>query len=444
MKARELLLRLRGWLVFLVALSLALVLTLYLDAWEARQGLLRRPQVIEVSDPGLLRAARLIEPRALNVREQAYAATAWRYFELHSDPQTGLAYSVSDYPSTTLWEIGSQLMAIVSAQGLGLLERDEAEQRLSLILDSLERLTLFDGILPNKAYNAQTLAMTDYQNREDRSGLGWSALDVMRALIGLHAVAQNFPDLAGQVVAVQRSWVLEEVLSEGSFQGGHRRDDGRVDRLAEGRLGYEQYAARGALLMGMDASQAFRVQGKQRSVEVLGMPVPADRRTRRTHGVPSVITSEPFVLEALEFGWRSEMLELASQVYGVQERRYRQTGTLTALSEDHLSRPPLFAYNGVLVDDDAFTTVSPSNEVVNQARSLSAKASIAWFALMRTAYSAQLFDAVGSLQTDKGFQAGIYEDDGSVNEALALNTNAVILEALHYIAKGPILNPPPL
>lgn len=444
MSLGELLLRLRGWLVFLIALSLALALTLYLDTWEARQGLLRGPQVIEVSNPELLRRARRLEPRPLNAQEQAYAVTAWRYFERYSDPQTGLGYSVSDYPSTTLWEVGSQLMAIVSAEGLGLVTRLEAEQRLALILASLERLTLFEGILPNKAYNAQSLAMTDYQNREDRSGLGWSALDVMRALIGLHAVAQNFPNLAGEVVAVQRSWALEEVLNDGSFQGGHRREAGRIERLAEGRLGYEQYAARGALLMGMDASAAFRVSGKQRSIEVLGMPAPGDRRSRRTHGVPSVITSEPFVLEALEFGWRSEMLELASQVYGVQERRFRQTGQLTALSEDHLSRAPFFAYNSVLVDDEAFVAISPGNELLGDARSLSAKASVAWYALMRTDYSQRLFDAVEPLQSDKGFQAGIYEDDGSVNEAVALNTNAVILEALHYIAKGPILSPPPL
>jgi hypothetical protein len=439
MRPGELLLRLRGWLVFLVALSLALVLTLYLDAWEARQGLLQRPQLLEISDTRLLERARSQEPRPLTDSERAYAETAWRYFQTYSDPVTGLAYSVSDYPSTTLWEVGGQLLALVSAEGLELIAREDARQRLSLLLTSLEQLELFQGLLPNKAYNAQTLAMTDYQNREDRAGLGWSALDVMRALIGLRAVARHFPELAGQVVRVEQRWHLEEVLHEGSFQGGHRQDNGKVVRLAEGRLGYEQYAARGALLMGMDASAAFRVLGKLRSVEVLDLALPADRRTRQSHGVPSVITSEPFVLEALEFGWRSEMLELATQVYAVQERRFEQSGVLTALSEDHLSRAPFFAYNGVLVDDQPFVTISANNQVLNNQRSVSAKAAVAWHALMRTPYSQRLFDAVATLQGPTGFEAGIYEADGSVNQAVALNTNAVILEALHYMAKGPLL-----
>ncbi len=439
MRPGELIVRLRGWLVFLVALSLALALTLYLDAWELRQGLLQRPQLLEISDMRLLERTRDQQPRPLTAQEQDYAATAWRYFQAFSDPETGLAYSVSDYPSTTLWEVGGQLLALVSAEGLGLISRNQAQDRLSLLLTSLERLELFEGLLPNKAYNAQTLAMTDYQNREDRAGLGWSALDVMRALIGLRAVARHFPDLAGQVVQVERRWHLEEVLKDGSFQGGHRLDNGRVERLAEGRLGYEQYAARGALLMGMDASAAFRVLGKLRSVEVLGLEVPADRRTRQSHGIPSVITSEPFFLEALEFGWRGEMLELATQVYSVQERRFEQTGVLTALSEDHLSRAPFFAYNGVLVDDQAFVTLSPGNQVINQQRGLSAKAAVAWHALMRTPYSQSLFDAIADLQGPQGFQAGFYEADSAVNTAVALNTNAVILEALYYLAKGPLL-----
>ncbi len=57
---------------------------------------------------------------------------------------------------------------------------------------------------------------------------------------------------------------------------------------------------------------------------------------------------------------------------------------------------------------------------------------------MRDPYSKQLLDAVKHLQSERGWYAGLFEADGSPNEILTLNTNAVVLEALHYKVFGPL------
>ena len=56
----------------------------------------------------------------------------------------------------------------------------------------------------------------------------------------------------------------------------------------------------------------------------------------------------------------------------------------------------------------------------------------AWDALYNTAYTRKLVDMFMPLSAKgKGFQAGRY-DNGELNEALTLDTNALILEAALY------------
>ena len=111
---------------------------------------------------------------------------------------------------------------------------------------------------------------------------------------------------------------------------------------------------------------------------------------------------------------------------------------MTSLSEDHIKGPPYFAYNGILVDDAPFQTVTAGRKNVSDKRGLSTKASFGWWALTGHPYTEQLIGAVQHLQTDEGWYAGLFEADLSPNKILTLNTNAMVLEALHYKAFGPL------
>ena len=125
-------------------------------------------------------------------------------------------------------------------------------------------------------------------------------------------------------------------------------------------------------------------------------------------------------------------------VFHAQRHRYERTGQLTALSEDHIKGPPYFAYNGILVDDLPFVSVTAGRKDVSDKRGLSTKASFGWWAATRHPYAKKLVETVAGLQTEEGWYAGLFEADMSPNEILTLNTNAMILEALHYKAFGPL------
>jgi hypothetical protein len=127
-------------------------------------------------------------------------------------------------------------------------------------------------------------------------------------------------------------------------------------------------------------------------------------------------------------------------MYRAQEERFRKTGIPTAVTEDHLDRPPYFAYNAVYSDGKTWNTVTEKGESLPALRTLSVKAAFGWHALYQSEYTARLIDAVADLHDeDKGWYAGRYEADGSANRALTANTNAVVLESLAYIAQGRLL-----
>ncbi len=373
----------------------------------------------------------------LTAQEQQYAQTAWAYFAQNTDAQTGLVPSVRKFQSMTMWDQGGYLMATTSAYKLGIISRDEATGRMLRAFNSIARLPLYQGQLPNKAYNITTLAMTDYANKPTPKGIGWSALDIMRFITGMLVVTETFPELLPYAQTVIRKWELSQLTEAGRFRGLAVRGQANGRYVQEGRIGYEQYAGRAGLKIGLPVEVAAQYEPILRWQGYYGLNLPGDARTAKTHGVSAVTTSEPFLLEALEMGWRDDAFWVASHVFDAQIFRYNQTGQITALSEDHIKGPPYFAYNAILVDHDPFKSVTARRANVSDKRAISTKASFGWWATMRHPYAVELVKTVEPLQTDYGWYAGLFEADMSPNAILTLNTNAVVLEALHYKVFGP-------
>ncbi|MHA7875640.1 DUF3131 domain-containing protein [Roseivivax sp.] len=380
----------------------------------------------------------LAAPRALTPEDRAAARRAWRYFDTQTRSQTGLVDSVAGFPSTTLWDQGSYLLALVSARRLGLISESEFAKRTHSLLTGLEDLPLFEGSLPNKVYDTRSLAMVDYDNTPRPEGIGWSALDMGRMLMALRVLESAEPKLSPRVRALLASWDLTAMTKNGELWGAIREDG--VTRLRqEGRLGYEQYAARAATLWGLDVIPAASARRVLDWREVQGIEVPVDTRRASAFRAITPILSEPFLLQALELGLDSETRLLAEAVYRAQEARYHATGHLTAVSEDHLDRTPHFLYATVFSNGRAWAVVDERGDFHPALRSQSVKASFGWDALYDTDYTVRLRDKIHTLgDLERGWPAGIYEADGSVNAAYTLNTNAVVLEAVHYMAFGPL------
>jgi hypothetical protein len=433
----------RSHLAFLVGLVAAaavvrLASMIRTDATDRARGL-------ALQDPPL-RGAGPLAPR-----ERAAAAAAWSYVQRNTDPSTGLAASVQGHPSTTMWDLGSQLMAVLAAEDLELAAPEEAEARIGRVLASLARMPLCAGSLPNKAYDVRTLAMVDYDDRPVPGGTGWSSLDLGRLAVPLAVVIRRHPALTPAVERAIARWDLAALSDGQALLGASRLPDGSLAIHQEGRFGYEGYAARALLPWGVPAPAALDGHAHLAYAQVSGVAVPHDDRSPREHGgAHAAVLSEPWILTGLEQGFDAETLAHARAVLRVQERRYAATGRLTAVSEDTIDRPPWFVYSAVMNGGDRWTAFAPDGAPAQDALGFSTKAALAWAVLFEGPYAERLRDAALALVGEDGVYAGRYDATGQVNQALALNTNAVVLEALAYRVHGPFLRrrpagfPPPI
>ncbi|MEO1733803.1 MAG: DUF3131 domain-containing protein [Pseudomonadota bacterium] len=383
------------------------------------------------------KAARLVQaPAALSPVELAYAKVAWSYFEDNHQPTTGLVDSVAGFPSGTLWDQGSYLFALIAAERLSILEKTMFDDRVAALLDTLAALSLFDGKLPNKVYDTRSLQMVDYANTPVEDGIGWSALDVARMLMALRVLETRHQTHAAQVRAILANWDVAAMAKDGRLWGTTRAD-GEIRYLQEGRIGYEQYAARAAALWGLDVITAGSAQSILGWTDIEGVQVPVDLRTSSSFRAITPTLSEPYVLLGLEMGFDRETAILADRVYSAQEQRHVRTGIPTMVSEDNIDQAPYFLYSSVYSNGRAWAVVDDDGEHFPELRTVSTKAAFGWDALYGTEYAAQVVASLRELAADGGWASGRYEVTGNANDVTTLNTNAVVLEALHFKAFGP-------
>lgn len=437
MSFRSNLVRARSHIVFVLALVCGAALILYLEgvgsmASERRDPLKPFEEVVP------LPVAAGIRPDSA---DDEAARIAWTYFRNNTDPTTGLAGSVDGYPSTTMWETASYLVAIISAERLAIIERAEAAERLGKVVDSLSRLVLFEDSLPHKAYDIRSLQMVDYANRPTTVGLGWSALDIARLMSALKIVQRHHPELAQPVEKLVSGWDLDRVVRDGWLNGANVVD-GAVRQNQEGRIGYERYGAKGMMLWGFDATAAMDVRPNLQVVEVEGVPIPVDTRLNRNQ-TPALTTSEPYVFDGLEYGFDSLTHLFATVVYRAQEMRYRRTGALTGVTEGHLSVEPYFAYASVWGGGQDWAVLTFAGERIDSRRTLSTKAAFGWDALFATEYTGELMKAIRPIANpERGWPEGIYEQDGAVNSSITANTNSTVLSAEAFRRFGPLMQAP--
>lgn len=440
MSFRENLIKARSHIIFLVALAAGLGLVTTLEKVIAKTS--GGQQAMGQSTA--MMAFDTVTPLPLKIagessaEDLAHARIAWRYFQNNTNPKTGLVNSVDEYPSTTMWEMGSYFVAVISADRLGIIEPTEARARIGLALDTLAKVRLFDDILPNKAYHVETGELVDYANKPVERGLGWSALDIARIIATLGQVEANYPELSGKVSALMKRWDLSQMVEGGQLIGGNMID-GELRRDQEGRVGYGQYAAKAMMLYGYDMYSAYNAAEHLMVREVQGQPIPLDDRLHRNI-TPAFAVSEPYVFDGLEFGFDARSHRFATAIYLAQEARFRETGLLTAVSESHLDQKPYFAYATVWGGGEPWAVMSFKGERLDSMRTLATKTAFAWYGLFGTKYAQQLVARVAPLgDAERGWAEGIYEIDGKTNTSVTSNTNAIILAALAFSAHGPLI-----
>ena len=392
--------------------------------------------------------------RTLTDAERKAAETAWVYFKNNYHEKTGLVNAVDGYPSTTLWDSASYLAGLVSAHQLEIIERLEFDQKLIKFIETFRNLKLFRGMLPNKAYNTITKEPVNYKNQP--AEIGFSPIDVARLLIWFKIIKSLYPVYSADIDQIVEQWEFCRVIDGlGDLYGAALNDKHELRYLQEGRLGYEEYAAKGFELWGFNVKKALKEDNVHYSV-IYNIPIPYDMRDPRTLNAHNYVVTESFFLEGIEMGWHSIEnenlgpidewdLSMATNIFEVQKRRYLKTGIITARSEHQLEKDPYFVYDTIYSDGYNWNVITSKGKFVPQMASFCTKAGVGLWALWDDSYSDLMWQKATTLvDPKKGFYEGWYENGTGPVEAFTCNTNGIILEALLFRVKGPLLGIKPL
>lgn len=433
MNKNENLLRARHHIVFLAALVFGSILIYFLNNLD-----LRKQGVGVITLENIMAPELNVTKEELSEDDIKAAKSAWQYFVNNYHENTGLVNSVDNYPSTTLWDTGSYLMALIAAYHLEIISEEMYHQRLTAALATLQKIELYKGQLPNKVYNAQSLKMTDYKNNITEKGIGWSAIDIGRLLIPLSYIHFNQPQYTTEIKRILERWSAKDMTKEGALYGAIVKN-GKEELLQEGRLGYEQYTSKMFATFGVDITNALRYDKYLEFTDIYGVQVPYDKRDKKLSDANNYVLMEPYMLDGLEFGWDYFSKEFSYRLYAVQKERYEKTGILTAVTEDHLDQAPYFIYNCIYVNKKSWVAIDETGKVHNDMKLLSTKAAFAMDALYHTEYTAKLMKKLKPLRSDRGWYTGFYEKSGKINKSINCNTNAIVLESLLYKKEGPLL-----
>ena len=363
------------------------------------------------------------------------ARDAWRYVENNTDANTGLVRATPNYANATTWDIGSALAAVYSAHELGIIDDAEYARRMGRMLTTLEGLPLFDGVAYHKVYAVADGRMVDNEGRPDADGYAWSATDLGRFLLWLAVIERTGGEHAAQARRIAQRVNPERIIKEGYLFG---EDANRASPFLEGRIGYEQYAARGFEAWGWRAEKALNLMTNAQPVDVWGHRIYKDGR-----GLDRVV-SEPFVMMGLETGWDDSTRVLSERLLSLQEERFRRTGEVTIASEDAVDVPPYyFYYYCIYCNGKPFVIdIHTPGHTMDKPRWVSTKNAFGWHALLPGPYTERAVATVEPARSDSGWMSGVFEGDHRPTGTRDINTAAVILEAALFDQKGgPILPP---
>lgn len=373
-------------------------------------------------------------PNPLEEQLLEAARTAWRYVEQNTDSRTGLVKATPNYPHATTWDLGSGLAAIYSAHRLGIIDDTEYDRRMVRMLSTLERLPLFDGVAYHKVYAVADGSMVDGNGRPDRDGYAWSATDLGRFLLWLAVIERSDPLNARQARRIAHRMDPSRLVRDGYLWG---EDSGRSSPFLEGRIGYEQYAARGFAAWGWRAEKALDLMTNAQPVEVWGRRIYKDGR-----GLDRVL-SEPFVLMGLETGWGDSTAVLSRRLLDLQEERYERTGQVTIASEDAVDVPPhYFYYYCIYCNGKVFVVdIHTPGHTMDEPRWVSTKNAFGWYVLLPGPYTERAVATIEPARTEGGWMSGVFEKDHRPTGTHDINTAAVVLEAALYAKTGRPLLP---
>jgi hypothetical protein len=385
-----------------------------------------------------------IKPPAgeLTQEELQFARIAWKYFENNYHKETGLVNSTDKCLDFNLKDLTAYLMGMLSAHEIGIVDSNEVMERIEKLMFTLEHIELYDEKLPNEKYHTVSLKMLNEQGEPDTQGVGWSAMDVSRFFAFVNKVKFDYPQIFPRLRRVIRRWKMEEVVMAGELRGMvFNTLKNKYVLTFPGRLGYEEYSGKNLMISGYDAAQALSYRDFLKFVNIYGEQIAVDARESRKEFSYNFITSDPYILDGLEYGWDVNSKELSYRIFLAQKQRYLKTGILTAVGEDHTDDTGSgYVYNSVYANFKSWVCYDSKGNKRNDLKMLSTKTAFAWHVLYDDEYSDKLYEEVKKWNNPgRGWYAGRYEKNGKMNKTISAATNGIVLEALNYKKSGKLI-----
>ncbi len=355
------------------------------------------------------------------------ARQAWAFLDANYKPATGFVSATADWANTTIWDLGGQFLAFRGAKDLGLMTQAEFDKRMKRALTTLEKAPLYRNIAYSKVYSTTTGGIGEGGSN------GFAATDLGRFLLSLKIIATHEPHLKPQVERVVKRIDMSKIVKDGYLHGTLNGSGGKPWTFQEGRIGYEQYVARGFAEWGANVENALDVTKNAQPAKVYGVDILEDKRWQDR------LLSEPFVLYGLEVGLSGPYGDLAANVLKAQQARHDSTGKVTIVSEDASPLPPTyFYYYCVYCSRKPFVIdVSSPGKLLDGPRWVSTKAAHGWHALMPSEYTRKAVDFVTpAYDPKKGWASGVMEDSRQSTKSWDVNTSAVLLEVAYYQLRG--------
>lgn len=380
-------------------------------------------------------------PRALTLKEAIWARIAWQYFVNNTQP-AGLVNSTDNQPYSTMWDTGNYLIAMISAERLGIISHHELNDRMRAVLSALSALPLTDGKLPGVFYHAQQLTPLRSLERNERQP-DWSAVDLSRLLMSLNISAWLYPEHALAIRQLTQRWHFDALFVQREPKKTlSLREPSTWQLISQDNrqsYGYQLYALnslrRTSVLAGPVLSAPLT---GQHAISIDGIRIPYDGLVNIGKIDRPVVSTLPFLLTGLEVGFDINSAEMSWRIMKVQENRYKSTGDPVWMGIDYEERAPRF-------ENDPFLRRAPApmeksrREVSDTALQLSTRSVFSGYALFRTPWNAMMLQrAITLFEPGRGWYDGIVSDRQQRSHIISATTNAAVLESLVYLSQGPL------
>jgi hypothetical protein len=359
------------------------------------------------------------------------ARVAWRYFETLTNARTGLcsvAYNFapganSRYDRASMWEIGSQINALIAAVDLEFVTEDDFTLQIAKILKQIQGKPILGLQLPPELIDINT----------GRSTSNFNASDTCRLLATLANLAAH---PFGDKIALQKlvsNWDLEGVILEENL---HSIVSRKFQTAA--RSQYSHYSVMGLRAWNLEAKSPYdgmtdlhSTDQKISFLELLSLLGP--------------FGTEPMLLEVLDYGFSPSASYMTDLMFTALIDEYQESGRLLCPSETPLDQSPWFTYHGLQIDDDRkpwhITALDDGDavDVADDLMAISTKSAFLWASVLDHPHAEKLLTTVRDKARNKvGFASSIYVKSGlATKDYTDLNTNGIILQAISHMFKYP-------